>query len=218
VIVDPFDLRTVLLRACRDAGIEPETCVVWIVDASRPEGATPIAYLHPAGSVRHDTVQVFRAVGAERVHTFEGSAHRMALWGHLPGLPESALGPMLRHELAHAVRWEQSGTSFYEADARLRAAADGSTYAQLPTEREANAAAAAYARGSLSQVDLAELATISELSDLLAAEAPADVVGETLALLGETVVVGPERLEHSGDGPVIELVAPVFAARAGGDR
>jgi hypothetical protein len=218
VIVDPFDLRTVLLRACRDAGIEPETCVVWIVDASRPEGATPIAYLHPAGIVRDDTVQVFRAVGAERVSRFEASAHRLALWRHLPGLPEPALGPMLRHELAHAVRWEESGTAFYEADERLRAAVDGRTYAQLPTEREANAAAAAYARGSLSQVDLAALATIPELADLLAAEAPADVVGETLALLGEAAAVAPERLERSEDGPVIELVAPVFAARAGADR
>jgi hypothetical protein len=218
VIVDPFDLRTVLMRACRDAAIEPATCVVWIVDAQRPDGSTPIAYLQPARRVRDDTVQVFRAVGAERAEAFEGSAHRLAVWGHLPGLPESALGPMLRHELAHAVRWEQSGASFYEADERLRAAAGGKAYAQLPTEREANAAAAAYARHALSQVELAELATIPELGGLLAAEAPTDVVGETLALLGEVVEVAPARLEPRQGGPVVETVAPVTAAHAGGVR
>src|SRR5437762_9262112 len=173
------------MRACRDAAIEPGSCVVWIVDARRPEGSTPIAYLHPAGLVRDDTVQVFRAIGDERARAFQGAAHRLAVWRHLPGLPEAALGPMLRHELAHAVRWEESGTAFYEADERLRAAAGGSAYAQLPTEREANAAAAAYARHTLTPVELAGLAAAPELAGLLTAAQPADVVRETLVLLGE---------------------------------
>ena len=87
---------------------------------------------------------------------------------------------MLRHELAHAVRWEESGSAFYEADERLRAAAGSCAYAQLPTEREANAAAAAYARHALTPVELAELASAPELAGLLAAAPPADVVRETL--------------------------------------
>ena len=218
MIVEPFDLRTVLLRVCRDAAIEPEACVVWIVDATRPEGATPIAYLQPAGRVRPGTVRVFRAVGAERARAYEGTAHRFAVWRDLPGLPESALGPMLRHELAHAVRWEHSGTAFYEADERLRVAADGRMYSALPTEREANAAAAAYAEHTLGPVELAELAKIPELTELLAAQTPTDVVGETLALLGEVVEVAPARLEPRNDGPVVELVTPAFMARAGSVR
>jgi hypothetical protein len=207
------------MRTCRDAGIDAEACAVWIVDATRPDGSTPIAYLQPAGAVRHDTVQVFRAVGAERAGAFAGAAHRFAVWRHLPGLPESALGPMLRHELAHAVRWEQSGTSFYEADERLRAAAGARAYPQLPTEREANAAAAAYARNTLTPVELAELATIPELAAMLAAEPPADVVGETLALVGDVVEVASARLRALADGPLIEVVvAASTAARAGGVR
>ncbi len=43
-------------------------------------------------------------------------AHRLAIWNELPGIPEVAIGPMLRHELEHARRWERSGTSFFEAD------------------------------------------------------------------------------------------------------
>ena len=216
--VDPLDLRTVLVRACRDAGIEPGTCVVWVVDARRPEGATPIAYLHPAGKVRADTVQVFRAIGAERARAFEGAAHRFAVWRRLPGLPEPALGPMLRHELAHAVRWETSGPAFYEADERLRARSGGNAYAQLPTEREANAAAAAYAQQALSQIELAELASVAELAELLAAEPPADVVGETLALLGDIVEVAPARLEPREGGPIVDVVAAATAVHAGGPR
>ena len=90
----------------------------------------------------------------------------------------------------------------------------GASYARLPTEREANAAAAAYAARSLGRAELARLAAVPELADLLAAEPPDDVVGETHALLGEEVVVGRERLERAGRG-VIEVVAPIVALSAG---
>jgi hypothetical protein len=214
VIVEPSDLRTELLRASRHAALDPATFVVWIVDATGPPGATPLAYLHPGGEVRDDTVLVFRAVGAERAGAFAHGAHRIAVWRRLPRLPETALGPMLRHELAHARRWEESGGAFYEADERLRAAVDGASYAQLPTEREANAAAAAYARRSLPSAELVRLAVVPELADLLAAAPPDDVVQETLALLGEKVEVTRERLEPGAEA-LIEVVAPVLA-RSGG--
>jgi hypothetical protein len=213
VIVDPAELRPVLARACRHAALDPATFVVWIVDATRPAGSTPLAYLHPDGEVRNDTVLVFRAVGSERAAVFARRAHRIAVWRDLPGLPEAALGPMVRHELAHARRWEESGTAFYEADERLRAAVGGRSYAQLPTEREANAAAAAYARRWLGSADLARLASLSELAELLAAEPPDEVVGETLALLGAEVDVRRGRLEPVGT--VIEVVAPMPAASGG---
>jgi hypothetical protein len=214
VIVEPSDLRTVLLPACRHADLNPASFVVWIVDATRPPGATPLAYLHPAGEVRDDTVLVFRAVGGERAGALARRAHRIAVWRRLPGLPATALGAMLRHELAHARRWEDSGAAFYEADERLRAAVGSESYARLPTEREANAEAAAYARLSLGSAELARLAAVPELADLFTAAPPDDVVGETLALLGEEVEVTRERLEPGAD-TLIEVVAPVLA-RSGG--
>jgi hypothetical protein len=214
VTVEPSNLRAALAHACRHAALDPATFAVWIVDATRPAGSTPLAYLHPAGAVQDDTVLVFRTVGAERVRAFARTAHRIAVWRRVPGIPDAALGPMLRHELAHARRWEQSGTAFYEADERLRAAVGAASYAQLPTEREANAAAAAYARRSLGSADLAGLATVAELRDLFAAEPPGDVVGETLALLGEEVDVTAEQLEP-GAGPAIEVVAPILAPSGG---
>ena len=124
---------------------------------------------------------------------------------------------MLRHELEHARRWERSGTEFYEADERLRASVGRTGYPLLPTEREANAAAAAYARRTLSAPQLAELQACGEFADLLAGKpAPADVVAATLALLGEKNMPAPamSRVRPQtwpsgtvGGGPVIELVA-----------
>ena len=111
-VLDLARLRDELHAACADAAIDPSALVVWVVDAVRPNGTTPLAYLQPAGEVRDDTVAVFRAVGAARAREFEGAAHRLALWGSLPGIPEAALGPMLRHELEHAARWERSGPRF----------------------------------------------------------------------------------------------------------
>src|SRR6266849_1617285 len=99
VTVDPDRLRTELERACEDAGLDPSRWVVWIVDGVPPAGTTPIAYLQPAGEVRTDTVIVFRAVGVKRARPHRLAAHRLAVWRLLPGLPDAALGPMLRHEV-----------------------------------------------------------------------------------------------------------------------
>jgi hypothetical protein len=213
VVVDPTHLRAVLVRACAHASLDAADVVAWIVDAPQPTGATPIAYLHPRGVVRDDTVRIFRAVGAARASAYEGTAHRLALWRRLPALPEAALGPIVRHELAHAVRWQRSGTSFYEADERLRrAVANAESYAELPTEREANAAAGAFARAELSADELAQLAAIDALTDLLAAHPARDVVGETLALLGEDVHVAPGELAPRAGGLVVEVVTPAPAS------
>jgi hypothetical protein len=126
---------------------------------------------------------------------------------------------MLRHELEHARRWERSGTAFYEADERLRAKVGRSGYPQLPTEREANAAALAYARRILTVAELAELRACGEFADLLADDpAPPDVVEATFALLAERAVSGvrPQTWPQGtvAGGPLVEVVAAVSALDA----
>jgi len=184
-VLDRLSLE--LADCCADAGLEPASFVVFVVDARRPPGTTPIAYLQPAGVVAPDTVLVFRAAGAGRVAAHHLAAHRLALWRELPGIPEAALGPMIRHELEHARRFERSGPRFFEADDLLRAAVrrrGGSGYSRLPSEREANAASAAYARRTLQPGELAAVRASPECADLLSAvAAPGDVVEATLAEL-----------------------------------
>jgi hypothetical protein len=186
-VLDAGTIEAALTAACADAGVDPRTVVVWIVAAVRPPGTTPLAYLQPAGSVRADTVRVFQAVGEERASHHRLRAHRLAVWGALPGIPEAALGPMLRHELEHARRWEVSGPGFFEADDLLRAAvraAGGEGYGALPSEREANAATAAYSARMLSGAQLAALRADGELRGLLAPEPPPeDIVAATFSAL-----------------------------------
>jgi hypothetical protein len=184
-VLDLYRLREELAASAADAGIDPDTLVVWVIAVPRPPGTTPLAYLQPAGEVRIDTVRVFRAVGSERAAGHW--AHRLALWGELPDLPGAALGPMLRHELEHARRWERSGPRFFEADDLLRGAvraANGVGYAALPSELEANAASAAYAARRLTSPELDALRELAELAPLLDPGVPPDdVVDTTVAAL-----------------------------------
>jgi hypothetical protein len=65
----------------------------------------------------------------------------------MPRAPYALLGPLLRHELQHAVQWTRSGTPFFILDGYLRDAASRGDldYFALPSERDANIAAAEYA-------------------------------------------------------------------------
>lgn len=185
-VLDRSQLDSALLDACADAGVQPASVVLYVVSVRRPAGTTPLAYLHPGGFVRPNTVAVFRAVG-DRADEDRLSAHRLAVWGELRGIPEIALGPMLRHELEHARRFERSGPRFFEADDLLRAsvtAAGGDGYAELPSELEANAATAAYARRTLSASERDELRRSPDCAAMLTIDLPPkDVVEATLAEL-----------------------------------
>jgi hypothetical protein len=194
-VLDLGRLRSELTAAAGDAGVEPGSLVVFVVDAPRRAGTTPVAYLHPDGSVWPDTVAVFRAVGPDRTGRFQGAHHRLAIWAELSGIPDAALGPMLRHELEHARRWELSGTRFFEADDLLRAAvrnAGGDGYARLPSEQEANAASAAYAARTMPESDLAALRASPDCAALVGApESTSPVVEATLSELRRRADWGP---------------------------
>jgi hypothetical protein len=193
-VLDPSQLDSALLAACADAEIRPSSVVVYVVSARRPPGTTPLAYLHPGGVVRPQTVAVFKAVGG-RADEDRLTAHRLAVWAELPGIPAHALGPMLRHELEHARRFERSGPRFFEADDLLRTgvgAAGGSGYAMLPSELEANAASAAYALRTLSPSELEELRGTPDCASVLTADPPpADVVEATIAELARRLDWAP---------------------------
>lgn len=207
-MIDLQRLPDVLADCCLDAGLDPSSFVVFVVEATRPPGATPLAYLHPGAEVRPDTVRVFRFVTAERARR-HGGDHRLAVWRELPGVPRPALGPMLRHEVEHARRFERSGPAFFEADELLRRHVDregGHAYALLPSEREANAASSVYAARRLSASECEAVLGCSDCVNLLGASPPpADVVAATLTLLAELVALAPAAT--GGSLPAVDTLA-----------
>jgi hypothetical protein len=220
-VLEVSRLRVELEDASADADVDPASVVVFVVPTRQPTGTTPLAYLNPSGTVRPDTVAVFRSVGAARAALHAGTAHRLAVWRELPGFPAAALGPMLRHELEHARRFEESGPAFFEADDLLRTAvrdAGGHGYGRLPSEVEANAASAAYAARVLTAAELAEVRTVPECAALVDGTAPpADVVEATFSALDPVRAAELRRACGAWDpsswrraamraGPLIELV------------
>jgi hypothetical protein len=100
----------------------------------------------------------------------------VAIWSEMPRVPYSILGPLLRHELEHAAQWDRHGRSYSELDGYLREAWDASRhperYLRLPSEREANLAAAKYARASLDDRHLRRLRRSRRYRQLVDEDAP----------------------------------------------
>ena len=192
-MLDPSQLDSALLAACADAEIRPSSVVVYVVSARRPPGTTPLAYLHPGGVVRLQTVAVFKAV-AGRADEDRLTAHRLAGWAELPGIPAHALGPMLRHAAKHARRFERSGPRFFEADDLLRTgvgAAGGSGYAMLPSGFR-RMPPRPPTPGTLSASELEELRGTPDCASVLTADPPpADVVEATIAELARRLNWAP---------------------------
>jgi hypothetical protein len=158
VIVEEQHVLDTLAVTCPHANVAAADVVVFVVDAERPAGATPSAYLHPASYVSEETARVFRAVGSVRADAYHLVSHRIGLWKRYAEASADVLGPLLRHELEHAARWQRSGTVFFEADEELRAVTRGhAAYRTLPTEEEANAGSTEFAQERLTRDAIAAI-------------------------------------------------------------
>ncbi len=134
--------------ALEHAGMPAEECVVFLVKSTMPDGTAEAGY-HPPGlpQVFHASLRsaILRWIDPATFAAYE-ERHRVAVWSWIPRAPYSLLGPLLRHELQHAVQWTRFGTPFFMLDSYLREAASRGDldYFAIPSEREANAAAAEF--------------------------------------------------------------------------
>jgi hypothetical protein len=145
------ELRNAWDRARDDAGLDRRDCVIFLVKARMPRGRAEAGYYRPGGpDGPHDWLSpsVIRHVPPETLERYE-HRHRVAIWSEIPGAPYALVDPLLRHELEHAAQWQRHGRSFSDLDGYLRdvldARSDFQRYLRLPSEREANLAAATYA-------------------------------------------------------------------------
>jgi hypothetical protein len=140
-----------------------EECVVFLVKETMPRGTSEAGYLFPGPTpdfhVRLSPA-ILRWIPPDTLKAYE-ERHRVAVWYRQPRVPYSLLGPLLRHELQHAVQWKRFGRPFFELRHHLLDAWEahpaGPGYFELPAERDANAAAAAYAADTLRDVEIEAL-------------------------------------------------------------
>jgi hypothetical protein len=181
------DQHIELLRgALADAEVPEQTTVLFRIAASPPEGEAEIAYVAPpdAGRINYAAMQ---AVGSDRLHEYRG-IHRFLAFVDVADAPLGALGTELRHEAQHARQFNQHGPHFIDLDRILRDIVRGNTavrYEQIPSERDANAAARVFALASYAE-DLAAMARDDRFQQYTVDVAAADdLLAETLALLWE---------------------------------
>jgi hypothetical protein len=178
-------------RARDDAGLERSECAIFLVKARMPLGRAEAGYYRPGGpDVPHDLLipSILRHVSPRMLERYE-NRHRVAIWSHIPGAPYALLGPLLRHELEHAAQWQRHGRSYSDLDGYLREAwdarSDPKRYLRLPSEREANLAAAFYATAQLADSQLRRLKRIRRYRQLVngGAELESDSLSLTVAAL-----------------------------------
>jgi hypothetical protein len=174
-----------LLRAALvHAGVNEGAAVLLVVDADPQPSAVECAYL-PPGDWGDLELRVLNDARDE-LHRF-GSLHRFAIYGRVDA-PTAATAVGLRHEAEHAAQYDRYGRALFELESILRRGLRRSNrlaedYAQIPSERQANRAAGAYAVANYPR-DVAALAANPRYQAFVAATAQVnDLVEETVAMI-----------------------------------
>jgi hypothetical protein len=153
-----------------------------------PAGAAEAAYYRPGppDAPHHQLIpSIFRSIPPEILELY-GNRHRVAIWSEIPGAPFALLEPLLRHELEHGAQWQRHGRPFSDLDGYLREAWDARSnperYLQLPSEREANLAAATFAQARLDEEHLGRLRRSRRYRQFVDQDAPA-LENDSLSLM-----------------------------------
>jgi|SRR5579884_323593 len=169
-----------MLAALEDAAVYEDTAVLLLVAAATPADVSDYAYVPPGhwGQLEH---RVARDVG-DRLNDFS-DLHRFCVYAEIDA-PEAGPAVGLRHEAQHAFQFNLYGPHFFYLESIMRRAMRRTgrmnEYSQIPSERDANRAAAAYAHARYP----------AEIGALAADVRFADLVGEPVAvadMLGETI-------------------------------
>lgn len=128
------------------ADVPEETTVLFLIPTTPPTGEAEVIYQAPPDPTRMNYAAL-AAVGAQRLYEYR-IIHRFAAYQDVDEAPFSAIATELRHEAQHARQFDLLGPKFHELDRILRDLVrehPSARYEGIPSERDANRAASAYA-------------------------------------------------------------------------
>lgn len=197
-----------LADALADADVHADSAILFLVTGLAPAGAAEYAYL-PPGYWSELENRVLRDVG-ERLDDFS-LLHRFGAYSESAYAIEAATAVGLRHEVQHAVQFNEYGPSFFELESILRRAMRRANrmgdYTLIPSERDANHAAAEYARARFSD-HVGALAADPKLRHFVEApETVADLLDETVEMIWE-YVTGDDSDDQDSEQRPFNLVVP----------
>ena len=207
------DHVTLFHEALADAGVDETTTVLFRIAAPVPEGEAEVTYLPPPAPGRVNYAAM-RAVGSDLLHDYDG-LHRFLAFAEIPEASHGAIATEMRHEGQHAQHFNLYGQHFVDLDRILRdivRASGAVPYEQLPSERDANAAARAFALANYSD-DLEWMAGDARFLQYTRDSARADdLLAETLKRIWENAT-RDQTDDHTGR-PLGEVVDELAADAA----
>jgi hypothetical protein len=135
-----------LADALSDAGIPENTTTFFVVAGSPEADEAEVVYIPPPHAWRTN-YPLLERIGSQRLHEYDG-LHRFGAYQEVDDAPRGAIATELRHEAQHAFQFKLFGPDFIELNQLLRdlvRTTGGARYEAIPSERDANRAAAEYA-------------------------------------------------------------------------
>jgi hypothetical protein len=206
-VLIPCDEHVRLLtNALADAGVAENTTTLFLV-AGRPRAdEAEVVYIPPPHPSRIN-YPLLERVGWQLLHQYNG-LHRFAAYQEADEAPLVAIATALRHEAQHAIQFNLYGPDFAELNQLLRdlvRTTGGAPYEEIPTERDANRAAAEYAAEKYPD-DLEAMAADERFRQYTGeVAAVGDLLAETVEMVWQ--LVGRDETDEHTQRPIGEIVA-----------
>jgi hypothetical protein len=205
VVISRDEHLELLAQALADAEVAENTTTLFRVEGSPQAGESEVVYIPPPHAWR-DNYPLLARVGSELLQEHNG-LHRFAVYYEIDDAPLGALATELRHEAQHAVQFNQYGPNFVELNQLLRdlvRSTGGANYEAIPSERDANAAAADYAVEHYAH-DLGAMASDQRFCQYTVEIAQVeDLLAETVAMVWQ--LADRQEIDQHTQRPLGEVV------------
>jgi hypothetical protein len=202
----PRDEHVRLFRdALADANVAEDTTVLFVVEGHAQAEEAQVVYIPPPHAWRHN-YPLLERLGEARLHEY-GGLHRFAAYQEVDDAPLGAIATELRHEVQHAIQFNQYGPHFAELNQLVRDLVRTTgcrAYEEIPSERDANHAATEYAANRYSE-DLPVMGDDDRFRQYtLESLNVGDLLADTVALVWD-LTARDQPDEHTGR-PIGEVV------------
>jgi hypothetical protein len=181
------------------AEVPEETTVLFLIPTTPPTGEAEVIYQAPPDPTRMNYAAL-AAVGAQRLYEYR-VIHRFAAYQEVDEAPFTAIATELRHEAQHARQFDLFGPKFHELDRILRDLVrehPSARYEGIPTERDANRAASAYASEHYPD-DLEAMAEDDRFRQYTVEIRPVeDLIEETVGMIRQRLDIANMREDFEG--------------------
>ncbi len=194
-----------LTAALADADVAENTTTLFLVAARPRADEAEVVYIPPPHPWRIN-YSLLERISSQLLHAYNG-LHRFLAYQEVDEASLGAIATELRHEAQHAVQFNLHGPEFAELNQLLRdlvRTTGGIPYEEIPSECDANRAAAEYAAEEYPD-DLEAMARDERFRQYtVEVAAVGDLLAETVAMVWQ--LADPDETDEHTQRPLSEVV------------